>query len=139
MTFWVIYFLLFGGMVFFVIKQSERLRRQRKYNLRKDQDTFYFEDGDLVLNSLVPQYAPVSQIDHVCFTYDIWSIENRKRYSFNVKIVMRDGTQTKDIVYTSFSHGNHVLRPKEIAAALEAQGIRCELPTGKGSLLRGNH
>lgn len=137
--FWIIYGLLFAGVIFFTLRMSKRMREGRKYNYRKDMAPYYFENGDLVLNGFGPQYAPVAGIDHVEFIYEIWELEKSLKYEFSMKIVNKDGSQTKESYFRSYAYGGRVLKPADMAADLEKQGIRCTLPYGKSSALRGNY
>lgn len=136
--FWIVYALFFAAVVFFALRFGKKRRNSMKYVYRRDLGAFYMENGDLVLNGMPTQYAPVSGLDHVEIDYDIYYNDHHMRYEFTMKLINRDGTETKPAYYKSFKYGNNVLNPAEIAKQLEAQGVRCMLPTGKGSLLRGN-
>ena len=123
--------------IVFLILHSIRKRgdSRTEYLYRKDQGVYYFDNGNLVVNIPYP-YRPravaVEDIDHVVFVYDILSKDIGK-YTVGVDIVKKDGTTVTGPGVVIRQYVNP-FSPEEAAKDLEAHGIRCELPTGKGSI-----
>lgn len=122
-----------GAMVFFAVR-TKRKADSWEYRFRKDSGVYYFEEEKLILNASSPQKpigVPVGDIDHIVFTYDIKSMEMGK-YTFGLSIVKKDGTATKSLGFVIASYINP-LDPHDAAKDLEAHGICCELPSGRGT------
>lgn len=122
------------AMTIFVRGQKAYLKRDLDY--RRDKERYYFEDGKLILNSKspYPQAALIEEIDHVLFTYDIWTIKNQFKYWIQLTIIKKDGTSMKKVRYFGFKTARFPLIPEDMAKDLETYGIKCVLPQGKGTI-----
>lgn len=132
--FWIVFGVGFLGFMAFLVIRTNRKVNSWEYRFRKDRGVYYFEDEKLILNASSPQKpigVPVEEIDHIVFTYDIKSVEMGK-YTLGLSIVKKDGTATKSLGFVIASYINP-LDPHDAAKDLEAHGIRCELPTGRGT------
>ena len=132
--FWVVFVVGFLGFMAFMVIRTERKVARWDYRFRKDKGVYYFEDGKLILNAAYPQKpigVPVAEIDHIVFTYDIMSMEGGK-YTLGLSIVKKDGTTTKNLGFVIVPYIN-TLDPQDAAKDLEEHGIRCELPSGRGT------
>ena len=122
--------------IVYLILRSIRRRGDAKsaYLYRKDQGVYYFDNGNLVINIAYP-YRPravaVAEIDHVVFVYDIRSMEMGK-YTVGIDIVKKDGVKVTGPGVVIRRYINP-FDPQEAAEDLRTHGIRCELPTGRGS------
>lgn len=123
-----------SAIAIFVRGQKAYIKRDLDY--RRDKGRYYFEDGKLTLNSKnpYPQAALIEEIEHVLFTYDIWTIKNQFKYWVSLTIVKKDGTSMKKVSYVGFKTGSSPLLPEEVAKDLEDHGIKCVLPQGKGTI-----
>lgn len=125
-------------LAFIMCRYRKKRDNQFKYLYRKDQELYYFENGDFIINVLLPyrpRYAPITEVDHLVFRYDIFSAEKiGGDYTVNIDIVKKDGTTIKGPGVVTKRFGN-TFDPKKAAEDIEAHGIRCELPAGKGSIL----
>ena len=138
-VFLLIVFVTFGLALFVVKKLFATDQRRREYLFRQGAGPIYFEDGKVFLNVSFPQpvqAALVSEIDHVLFDYDLWAWERGTACSVYLTIVKKDGTATKPVSYANSASEHHP--PEHLAHTLEASGIRCVMPEGQGSALRGN-
>lgn len=123
--------------IVFLVLSSIRKRGDAKaqYLYRKDQGVYYFDNGNLVVNIAYP-YRPravaLDEIDHVVFVYDLYSKDIGK-YTVGLDIVKKDGATVTGPGVVIRQYVNP-FEPEEAARDLEAHGIRCELPTGKGTI-----
>lgn len=65
-------------ITFIMCRHRKKGDDQCKYLYRKDQEIYYFDNGDFVVNVLPPyrpRYAPITEIEHLVFRYDIFSVE----------------------------------------------------------------
>lgn len=132
---WAILLLsVIGAITIFV--RGRKAYQKRDLNYRMDKERYYFEDGKLVLNSKYPypQAARVEEIDHVLFTYDIWTVKNQFKYWICLTIAKKDGSSMKKVKYFGYKTAKSPLLPEEIAKDLENHDIRCVLPQGKGTI-----
>lgn len=132
--FWVVFVVGFLGFMAFMVIRTERKVARWDYRFRKDKGVYYFEDGKLILNAAYPQKpigVPLAEIDHIVFTYDIMSMEGGK-YTLGLSIVKKDGTATKSLGFVIVPYINP-FDPQDAAKDLEEHGIRCELPSGRGT------
>lgn len=132
--FWIVFGVGFLGFMAFLVIRTNRKVNSWEYRFRKDRGAYYFEDEKLILNASSPQKpigVQVEDIDHIVFTYDIKSVEIGK-YTLGLSIVKKDGTATKSLGFVIASYINP-LDPHDAAKDLEAHGIRCELPSGRGT------
>lgn len=134
--FWIFYLIFFVGIISLMLFGFKKWTKRQKYEFQKDKGPYYFENGMLYLNAAFPQKAeavPVEEIDHIKFTYDIKSVEIGK-YTLGLQIFKKDGTATKNLGFVIAPYVNP-LDPYEAARDLEAHGLRCELPAGRGTWL----
>lgn len=123
------------AIIFFIMSSiRKRGDAKAKYFYRKDQGVYYFDSGNLVINITYP-YRPravaLEEIDHVVFVYDIFS-KDLGKYTVGIDIVKKDGTTVTGPGVVIRQYVNPFY-PEEAAIDLEAHGIRCQLPAGKGS------
>lgn len=127
---------LIAAVVWIMLWHRKKGDVKSEYLYRKDRGVYYFDNGKLVLNVPYP-YRPravaLEEIDHLIFIYDIYSMEMGK-YTVGIDIVKKDGTTVTGPGFV-ISMPVNPFDPKEAAQDLEAHGIRCELPSGKGSIL----
>lgn len=132
--FWIVFVIGFLGVMVFLVVHTKRKVNSWEYRFRKDKGVYYFEDENLILNASYPQKpigVPVKDIDHIVFIYDIKSMEMGK-YTLGLSIVKKDGTATKSRGFVIASYMNP-LDPHDAAKDLEERGLRCELPSGRGT------
>ena len=86
---------------------------------------FLVEGGALVLNTGVPYPIPVENIDCVELRCSGWELENRLSYGLTVKVIRKDGT-AKSCYYKGCRTAKLAL-PSDMAAEIEAHGLRCRL------------
>lgn len=124
-------------ITFIMCRHRKKGDDQCKYLYRKDQEIYYFDNGDFIINVLPPyrpRFAPITEIDHLVFRYDIFSVEKTGGdYTVNIDIVKKDGTTIKGPGVVTKRFGN-TFDPKKAAEDIKVHGIRCELPTGKGGI-----
>lgn len=133
--YWIVFGVGFLGFMVFLVMRTKQKVNSWEYRFRKDKGVYYFEDEKLILNASSPQKpigVPVKEIDRIVFTYDIKSVEMGK-YTLGLSIIKKDGTAAKSIGFVIVSYINP-LDPHDAANDLEAHGLRCELPSGRGTL-----
>ena len=92
-----------------------------KYQNRKGAGAFFFEDDKMVLNSALPYPISIGDIDHV---------ELKQTMSYNLFIkVVRKNNKSKTVFYRGYGTAK-LAYPADMAAALEARGVRCLLIDG---------
>ena len=137
--FWVMWAGFFAAVATVGVIFGRRIRNSREYQFRKDAGEYYIEDGKLFLNARFPdavQAVNLEEIDHVSLDYDLGSHRRGIKYHIQAKIVRKDGSETPTVFY---EHSARLRTdPEAMAAGMTAAGLRCVLPTGEGSLLRGN-
>jgi len=94
-----------------------------KYQNRKGAGAFFFENGNLVLNTGLPYPVPFEEIDYVELQYNPKALEQRWSFELWVKVVRKNG-KTKRVFYKGYRTAK-LATPADMRAALEAHGIRC--------------
>lgn len=97
-----------------------------KYKNKKNGVPFFFENQQLVLNSMVPYPIDFSDIDHVELDY---SPENLERISGTyIKIIVFKKNGKKRRVFFQTKRFDPKTHPFEMERLLTERGIRCVMP-----------
>ncbi len=102
--------------------------KRSKYPDRKGGGAFFFDEDNLVLNTGLPYPGPLADIDHVDLKYSRWELEHKMSYGLTVKVYRKNG-KTKTVFYKGYGTAK-LAYPADMAAALQARGVRCELIGG---------
>lgn len=116
------WFLSMGAVLAFA---GYMLLSRRKYKNRGGAGAFFFENDCLVLNTGLPYAIPLAEIDYVALKYSSWELENKLSYSLTVQAYRRNGKR-KTVFYKGYGTAK-LAYPADMAAALEAHGVRCEM------------
>lgn len=84
---------------------------------------FFFENGCLVLNTLILYKIPLHEIECVEVQYHPWELEHKLSYSAAIKVIRKNGTK-KRVFYKGYRMSKLAL-PSDMQAALLGQGVRC--------------
>ena len=101
---------------------------RRKYPDRKGGGPFFFDGDNLVLNTGLPYPVPLAEIDRVELKYSPWELEHRMSYGLTVKVFRQSG-KTKTVLYKGYGTAK-LPYPADMAAALQARGVRRDLLDG---------
>lgn len=110
--------LVLGFSVYMLVSRT-------KYKNRKGGGAFFFENDSLVLNTGLPYPIPYSDIDYVQLKYNSWELEHKMSYNLTVRVFRKNGKK-KTVFYKGYGTAK-LAYPVDMAAALEAHGIRCEM------------
>lgn len=104
------------------------LIQRSKYPDRKGGGPFFFDGDNLVLNTGLPYPVPLAEIERVELKYSTWELEHKLSYGLTVKVFRRNG-KTKTVLYKGYGTAK-LAYPVDMAAALQARGVRCDLIGG---------
>lgn len=113
--------LVLGFVVYLLYSRS-------KFKNRKGGGAFFFENDCLVLNTGLPYAIPYGDIDYVQLKYSSWELEHQMSYGLTVRVFKKNGKR-KTVFYKGYGTAK-LAYPADMAAALEANGIRCEMFDG---------
>lgn len=119
---YVIMFLPMAAVLAFCVYM---LASRFKYKNRKGGGPFFFENDCLVLNTGLPYPIPLGEINFVRLVYSNWQLEHQLSYGLTVQVFWPDGRK-KNVLYKGYGTAT-LAYPADMAAALEAHGVRCEL------------
>lgn len=101
------------------------LIQRSKYPDRKGGGAFFFDGDNLVLNTGLPYLVPLAEIERVELKYSSWELEHRMSYGLTVKVFWQSG-KTKTVLYRGYGTAK-LPYPADMAAALQARGVVCQL------------
>lgn len=97
--------------------------KRSQYKNKSNAGAFFFENGNLVLNTGIPCPISFDNIDHVELSYNPWELKNKLSYSLGVKVFKKDGKK-KWVYYKGYKTAK-LATPFDMEAALQEHGIRC--------------
>lgn len=106
--------LVFGGYMIY---------SRSKYKNRANAGAFFFENGQLVLNTGIPYPIPFDEIEHVELHYNSWELEHQLSYSLKIK-VFRKSKKMKWVLYKGYRTAKLAL-PSDMEMALKEKGLCC--------------
>lgn len=113
-------------LLFMIVLFAPIFISRSKYKNKKNGVPFFFENDQLVLNSMIPYPIDFSDIDRVELDY---SLENLERISGTyIKIIVFRKNGKKRRVFFQTNRFKPETHPFEMERLLMEQGIRCVMP-----------